>query len=195
MHQTTSWIKQTLKIKHFLGTSENAVRIQIAVALIAFLLLRLAYAAQTFLAAWDGGVEPNTNKGPSGPLWSIGVWAISERQIVVVDLDGIDWCRLTLLAHQVLQVDLVDGPDPVTQVVDQFEDGERRFGRPGCRDRERDGLRQSGGMGCIGVMGITVFDTSVTASPAFRCVAFGHHFFPRRCLVRCSVRSRASLTR
>ena len=41
------WIKQTLKIKHFLGTSENAVRIQIAVALIAFLLLRLAYAAQT----------------------------------------------------------------------------------------------------------------------------------------------------
>jgi len=40
------WVKQTLKIKHFLGRSENAVRIQIAVALIAFLLLRLAYAAQ-----------------------------------------------------------------------------------------------------------------------------------------------------
>jgi IS4 transposase len=36
------WVKQTLKIDHFLGTSENAVRIQIAVALIAFLLLRLA---------------------------------------------------------------------------------------------------------------------------------------------------------
>ena len=36
------WIKQTLKIKHFLGTSENAVRIQITVALIAFMLLRLA---------------------------------------------------------------------------------------------------------------------------------------------------------
>ena len=32
------WVKQTLKIRHFLGTSENAVRIQIAVALIAFLL-------------------------------------------------------------------------------------------------------------------------------------------------------------
>lgn len=41
------WVKQTLKITHFLGTSENAVRIQIAVALIAFLLLRLAQAAQT----------------------------------------------------------------------------------------------------------------------------------------------------
>jgi IS4 transposase len=40
------WVKQTLKIKHFLGRSENAVRIQIAVALIAFLLLRLAHAAQ-----------------------------------------------------------------------------------------------------------------------------------------------------
>jgi hypothetical protein len=36
------WIKQTLKIKHFLGRSENAVRIQIAVALIAYLLLKLA---------------------------------------------------------------------------------------------------------------------------------------------------------
>jgi hypothetical protein len=39
------WVKQTLKIDHFLGTSENAVRIQIAVALIAFLLLRLAHDA------------------------------------------------------------------------------------------------------------------------------------------------------
>ncbi len=40
------WIKQTLKIRHFLGISENAVRIQIAVALIAFLLLRMAQLAQ-----------------------------------------------------------------------------------------------------------------------------------------------------
>jgi IS4 transposase len=40
------WVKQTLKIKHFIGRSENAVRIQIATALIAFLLLRLAHAAQ-----------------------------------------------------------------------------------------------------------------------------------------------------
>jgi hypothetical protein len=40
------WIKQTLKIRHFLGTSQNAVRIQIAVALISFILLRLAYLAQ-----------------------------------------------------------------------------------------------------------------------------------------------------
>lgn len=40
------WVKQTLKITRFLGTSENAVRIQIAVALITFLLLRWAQAAQ-----------------------------------------------------------------------------------------------------------------------------------------------------
>ena len=40
------WVKQTLKIRHFLGTSENAVRIQIAVALIAFLLLRAAQQTQ-----------------------------------------------------------------------------------------------------------------------------------------------------
>jgi hypothetical protein len=36
------WIKQHLKIKRFLGTTENAIRIQIAVALIVFLLLRMA---------------------------------------------------------------------------------------------------------------------------------------------------------
>lgn len=40
------WVKQTLKITRFLGASENAVRIQIATALIAFLLLRLAQAVQ-----------------------------------------------------------------------------------------------------------------------------------------------------
>jgi hypothetical protein len=39
------WMKQTLKIKHFVGHSENAVRIQLTVALIAFLLLRTAQAA------------------------------------------------------------------------------------------------------------------------------------------------------
>jgi hypothetical protein len=39
------WVKQTLKISHFFGTSENAVRTQITIALIAFVLLRLAYDA------------------------------------------------------------------------------------------------------------------------------------------------------
>jgi IS4 transposase len=40
------WVKQNLKIRHFLGNSENAVRIQIAVALIAYLLIHLAKADQ-----------------------------------------------------------------------------------------------------------------------------------------------------
>lgn len=39
------WVKQTLRIRHFFGQSENAVRIQVAVALIAYLLLRLANTA------------------------------------------------------------------------------------------------------------------------------------------------------
>lgn len=45
------WVKQTLKITHFFGQSENAVRIQIAVALIAFLLLRLAHDANKIVAS------------------------------------------------------------------------------------------------------------------------------------------------
>lgn len=45
------WVKQTLKINHFVGASENAVRIQIVVALIAFLLLRLAQDATKLVAS------------------------------------------------------------------------------------------------------------------------------------------------
>jgi hypothetical protein len=41
------WVKHTLKVRHFFGTSENAVRIQLAVALIAFLLLRTAHSLQS----------------------------------------------------------------------------------------------------------------------------------------------------
>jgi putative transposase len=37
------WLKQNLKIRSFLGRSENAVRLQIYVALIAFLLLRILH--------------------------------------------------------------------------------------------------------------------------------------------------------
>jgi hypothetical protein len=45
------WVKQTLRIKKFLGTSENAIRIQLAVALIAYLLLRIAQSAQKTVAS------------------------------------------------------------------------------------------------------------------------------------------------
>lgn len=56
------WVKQNLRIKKFLGTSENAVKIQIIVALIAFLLLRLAhqpYAAITMLTNFMRKVRAN----------------------------------------------------------------------------------------------------------------------------------------
>lgn len=36
------WIKQNLKIKKFLGKSENAIRTQICISLISFVLLRMA---------------------------------------------------------------------------------------------------------------------------------------------------------
>jgi len=45
------WVKQNLQITRFLGTSDNAVRTQIAVALIAFMLLRMAQAAQHRVAS------------------------------------------------------------------------------------------------------------------------------------------------
>jgi hypothetical protein len=45
------WIKQNLKITRFLGCSDNAIRTQIAVAFIAFLLVRLIQQAQPTLHA------------------------------------------------------------------------------------------------------------------------------------------------
>ena len=45
------WVKQILKIRRFLGTSINAIRAQIAAALIAYLLLRMAHAAQRTVAS------------------------------------------------------------------------------------------------------------------------------------------------
>ena len=42
------WIKQNLKIKKFLGRSENAIKTQICVAIIAFVLLRLMKKLQAF---------------------------------------------------------------------------------------------------------------------------------------------------
>jgi len=44
------WVKQMLKITHFFGVSENAVKIQIAIALISYLLIRMAHAAQSAIA-------------------------------------------------------------------------------------------------------------------------------------------------
>jgi len=40
------WIKQNLKIKHFIGVNENSVKTQIYIALIAFVILRAAHNVQ-----------------------------------------------------------------------------------------------------------------------------------------------------
>ena len=45
------WIKQTLAIRSFIGVSENAVRTQAFIALIVFLLKRMAHASQTAVAS------------------------------------------------------------------------------------------------------------------------------------------------
>ncbi|SFC12110.1 Transposase DDE domain-containing protein, partial [Massilia yuzhufengensis] len=48
------WIKQHLKIKSFLGRSENAVRIQILTALITYLLVALLHhSRQATNSLWD----------------------------------------------------------------------------------------------------------------------------------------------
>ena len=57
------WVKHTLKIRHFLGTSENAVRIQIAVALITFLLLRMAHVLQNSVKSLLTELSPNLGDG------------------------------------------------------------------------------------------------------------------------------------
>jgi IS4 transposase len=45
------WIKQTLAIRSFIGTSENAIRTQVFIALIVFMLVHLAHTAQTAIAS------------------------------------------------------------------------------------------------------------------------------------------------
>lgn len=55
------WVKQHLKIKRFLGESENAVRIQLLTALIAYLLVALLRAAtRDVRRAWDTLAELRT---------------------------------------------------------------------------------------------------------------------------------------
>ena len=61
------WIKQNLKIKQFLGTSENAVRTQIFAALISYLLtLRISWALVLASATftYDGEPRPISERLP-----------------------------------------------------------------------------------------------------------------------------------
>jgi IS4 transposase len=49
------WIKQNLRIKAFFGRSENAVRMQLYTAIIAFLLLRLF--TEKYATAYKAGIK------------------------------------------------------------------------------------------------------------------------------------------
>ena len=72
-----------LKIRKFLGTTENAVRIQIAVALIAYVLLRMAHAAQNSvesLLTFSGSCAP-TSCTSDRSITSIGAAAAKNLQI------------------------------------------------------------------------------------------------------------------
>jgi len=85
------WVKQTLKIGHFFGTSENAVRIQIAIALIAFLLLRLAHDANRIVEsplAFARLVKANLMHGRSiADLLQISRCQVPKSEQRVFDFD------------------------------------------------------------------------------------------------------------
>ena len=72
------WIKQNLKLRHFVGRGENAVKTQLYVALIAFLVLRLAHEAQKAVARPQAfarlvALHPSCTGAPS--------WSSRSRQI------------------------------------------------------------------------------------------------------------------
>jgi hypothetical protein len=87
------WVKQMLKIRHFFGKSENAVTIQIAVALITFLLIKLARAAQhataeptRFIRVVSGNImhrRPLDQLRPPTPDAEIAV-ARNDRQMTLL---------------------------------------------------------------------------------------------------------------
>ena len=84
------WVKHTLKIRHFLGTSENAVRIQLAVALIAFLLLRTAHGLQnrvTSLLTFTRLVTQNLmHRRPIDRLLDIPSPTFKDQHLLSLDL-------------------------------------------------------------------------------------------------------------
>jgi Transposase DDE domain len=62
------WLKQNLKIRRFLGRSENSVRIQIYVALIAFLLLHILHHHGPLV---QGQYRAAPHPPQTRPLWPV----------------------------------------------------------------------------------------------------------------------------
>lgn len=66
------WIKQNLKIKTFLGTSENAVKIQILTAMISYLLLRL----WQNMASFKGSLHTLARTLQTNLMTRKGIWEL-----------------------------------------------------------------------------------------------------------------------
>ena len=60
MHKFFKWIKQHLKIKKFWGTSENAVRIQIYSAIIAYCMMAIVQKKMNIERSIYESVRPDT---------------------------------------------------------------------------------------------------------------------------------------
>ena len=67
--------------------------------------------------------------------WTIGRLEVDipRSRVTVIEV----WASL-LLGQQILQLAAVTGPDFLAQLVEDFPNGERLFGRPGDRDFDRD---------------------------------------------------------
>jgi hypothetical protein len=66
------WVKQNLKLRHFLGTGENAVRLQILAALIAHLIVRLAE------------LRGRTTLGPQACARLVGAALFERRDLIAL---------------------------------------------------------------------------------------------------------------
>jgi putative transposase len=64
------WIKQHLDIRKFLGTNDNAIRLQILAAMIAYLLLRIAARVNCLIPAADIAKPPPINPSQRQPKCS-----------------------------------------------------------------------------------------------------------------------------
>jgi hypothetical protein len=100
---------------------------------------------------------------------------VSEWEIVFADFERIDRLRLTLLAGQFLQFGLIEGPDSFTQVVDEFEHGNRLLGCPVGGNPQRHGVWEARGMCCSTLIRNSVEHASFATLTPFCSLAFAHH--------------------
>jgi hypothetical protein len=137
------------------------------------------------MACVDGGVNPHINGGArltrtinnEAPLTASAGGGRSQSEWIadVVEIGILG--RGTLFAQQVMQGEVIVHADPRMQILDEFDDGKRLFGRPVVRYQEVEPTGNTRRQVCLVL----------------------HDFFSARALLRllarCSALSRASLTR